>query len=316
MGCEKKIKILSPVDNYLEARFLIEEGVDELYGGLFPSYFKDYSYFLSPNQRTFKEAQMDEEELKKVLELCKEKKIPFFLTINQLYFQKTQLPLILRMAEDALKLGVNAFIVGSLPLLLNIKKELPEIPIHLSTMGVVLNHYTALFYNNKLSIKRITLPRSLLINEIRDIIKNLPETEFDTFILVGKCPNVEGFCSLLHTNPNKIWPCEQYYNLSGDKLAINVQREWQGFYRSQACGICAIPSLISAGISSLKIVGRGSPTRFKIENVKMIKRALLLISENKEKKDLIKALKELYKERFNHPCNPYCCYFPEEGFGE
>lgn len=313
MGQKKKIKILSPVDSFFEAKTLIDEGVDELYGGVFPSFFGEYGYFLSPNQRTFKEAQMAEDEFIKVVDLCKEKKIPFYLTINQLYFRYEQLPLIIKLAEYAINLGVSAFIMGSLPLIINIRKKIPDFPIHLSTMGVALNHHTVSFYK-ELNIKRVTLPRSLLLREIRSIVKNSPSTEFDTFILVGKCPNVEGFCSLLHTNPDKIWPCEQKYKLKGGREIIKVQKGWQGFYRSQSCGICAIPELIKSGINSLKIVGRGSPPRFKIENLKMVKRAISIILDIKDKKERVQVLKELYRERFNHPCNPYCCYFPEAGF--
>ncbi|MCX7991659.1 MAG: U32 family peptidase [Proteobacteria bacterium] len=314
MGQKKKIKILSPVDNFLEAKALVEEGADELYGGLFPSFFRDYPYFLSPNQRTFREAQMDEEELKRILELCKERNVPFYLTINQLYFKHKQLPLIMKLADFAISLGVSAFIMGSLPLIINVRERFPDFPIHLSTMGVALNHHSISFYEN-LNIRRVTLERSLLLKEIRGIISNSKAIEFDAFILIGKCPNVEGFCSLLHTNADKIWPCEQNYRLKGSEDIIKVQSNWQGFYRSQSCGICGIPYLLSIGIGALKIVGRGSSTRFKIENIKMIKEALSLEREIAEKKVLVKEFKKLYKTRFNHPCNSYCCYFPEIGFG-
>lgn len=314
MGQEKRIKILSPVDNFYEAKVLIEEGADEIYGGVFPSFFNNYRYFLSPNQRTFKEAQMDESELRKVLDLCKEKKVPFYLTINQVYFKYEQLPLIIRLAEMAIEDGVSAFIMGSLPLIINIRKMFPTFPIHLSTMGVALNHYTVEFYR-RLNIKRFTLPRSLLINEIRDIIKNSPNTFFDAFIFVGKCPNVEGFCSLLHTNPDKIWPCEQDYSLLGSFKAVRVQKGWQGFYRSQSCGVCAISNLIKMGITTLKIVGRGSPTSFKLKNLQVVKKAIDISLQIKNTKERILKLKELYKERFGHDCNSYCCYFPEVGFG-
>ncbi len=311
MGQKKKINILSPVDNHLEAKLLIEEGVDELYGGYFPSYFSDYSYFLSPNQRTFKEAQMDKDELRKVIDICKSYGIPFYLTINQLYFKKSQLPLILKMAEEAVQMGVSAFIAGSIPIILHLKHNFSSIPIHISTMANVTNHYAALFYKT-LGIKRITLPRGLLINEIRNIIKNSEDLEFDIFILIGKCPNVEGFCSFLHTNPHKIWPCEQYYNIKGDPEASEVQKNWQGFYRSQSCGVCGLTKLINMNIKSLKIVGRGSPTRFKLDNLKMIKEALNIVTGTKSPGLKIKLLKELYKRRFQHPCNPFCCYFPQE----
>lgn len=322
MGQKKSISILSPIDKLIEVEPLIEAGATELYSGIFPSWFSKYSYFLSPNQRTFKEAQMNERDFSKVAKLCQNYKVPLYLTINNLYFTEEQLPLIVEMAKVSEDMGINGIIMGSLPLILNIIDAGVNVPIHLSTMAVALNHYTISFFA-ELGIKRFTLPRSLLINEIKSMISHNPYFEYDAFILVGKCPNVEGYCSFLHTNPEKIWPCEQYYNLtleSNSKLLecnlINIQSGWQGFPRSKGCGICAIPDLIDAGITGLKIVGRGSSMTFKLANIKMIKDAVKIHSENNNKATTTKKLKALYKERFGHDCSPYACYFPEIGFSD
>lgn len=316
MGQEKGIRILSPVDRFIEAEALIEAGATELYGGLFPTWFSKYPYFLAPNQRTFKEAQMDERELQKVIKLCDDFKVPFYLTINNLYFTKEQIPLIVEVAKTAEDMGVKGLIMGSLPLILHVKDGGVNLPIHLSTMAVALNHYTIAFFAN-LGLRRFTLPRSLLIGEIKELISHNPTFEYDAFILIGKCPNVEGFCSFLHTNPQKIWPCEQCYQIScvgeGEK-ALKVQSHWQGFPRSKGCGICAIPDLLAAGVRGLKIVGRGSPMTFKVENVKMIKEAIEIHNESRSKEEAITRLKSLYKGRFGKDCTPFVCYFPECGF--
>jgi len=322
MGQEKKVRILSPVDRVVETEFLIEAGATELYGGMFPDWFSKYPYFLSPNQRTFQEAQMNEADFNKVVKICEKHNTPLYLTINNLYFTQEQLPLIIKMAKEAEAMGVKGFIMGSLPLILNVLEAGIKVPIHISTMAVTLNHHSVSFFSD-FGIKRFTLPRSLLINEIKEIISYNDEFLYDAFILVGKCPNVEGFCSFLHTNLQKIWPCEQYYNLTieskNDTPAanrlMNVQKGWQGFPRGHGCGICAIPELIKAGVTGLKLVGRGSPLSFKVSNIKMLLEAIEI---HKQYKDDIRSavikLKQLYKERFGHPCSPYSCYFPECGF--
>lgn len=93
-----------------------------------------------------------------------------------------------------------------------------------------------------------------------------------------------------------------------------IQEGWQNFFRSHGCGICAIPELIEAGISGLKLVGRGSALSFKVENIKMVLEALNIHNELQERATTVKRLKELYLKRFNHPCSPYLCYFPERVF--
>lgn len=315
MGQKKRIEIISPVDAPFEAEMLIEAGATALYGGMFPSYFEKYPYFFSPNQRTFKEAQMDEKQFAKLVEIGKKFSIPTFLTINQTYFLKEQIPLIIKMAKDAQDMGVDGFIMGSIPLILHIKNAQISLPINISTMAVVLNGITASFYKT-LEIRKITLPRSLLIEEIKSIISKNEGLDFDTFILVGKCPNVEGLCGFLHTNPEKIWPCEQFYevetckNIELEKASV-VQKNWQRFPRSHGCGICAIPELIEAGISGLKIVGRGSAASFKKANVELVVKAIKVFAEEKNKNNARKILMELYRERFGHDCSSFVCYFPE-----
>lgn len=315
MGQTKEIEIISPADSAFEAINLIEVGANAIYCGVFPSYFRDYPYFLSPNQRTFKEAQMNEKEFERVVNICKERNVSIYLTINQNYFLKEQIPLILKLAKDAEELKIDGLIMGSIPLMLHIKEAGIKTPIIASTMAVVLNSYTANFYHEMFDIKKITLPRSLKISEIKKIIAQNPKIRFDTFILVGKCPNIEGFCGFLHTNPNKIWPCEQTYRIecpskSGSKL-LQIQKNWQGFQRSHGCGLCAIPELLNVGIKGLKIVGRGSPASFKIKNVKLVVKALKIFEQEKDLKNARKIILELYKNHFGHNCDSYVCYFPE-----
>lgn len=318
MGQKKKIDILSPADSAFEAEVLIEAGATSLYCGVFPSYFEKYPYFLSPNQRTFREAQMDENEFSRVAEICKKNNIPLYLTINQNYFLEEQIPLIIRLAKDIEKIGVDGFIMGSIPLMLHLKDAGIKVPIIASTMAVILNRYSAQFYRDIFNIKKITLPRSLTINEIKSIIHNNPDICFDTFILVGKCPNVEGLCGFLHTNPDKIWPCEQIYEILPYKKESNIyqkakliQKKWQGFPRSHGCGLCAIPELIATGIKGLKIVGRGSPTSFKKKNVMLVIQALEIFQNTNNLDEGRKKVLKLYKEHFKHECSPFLCYFPE-----
>ena len=47
------MRIISPVDNFKEARLLLQAGADELYGGYSPSEWNDYSLAASLNLRTF-----------------------------------------------------------------------------------------------------------------------------------------------------------------------------------------------------------------------------------------------------------------------
>jgi putative protease len=89
------------------------------------------------------------------------------------------------------------------------------------------------------------LPRFLGLKEVASLCKDSPEMDFEVFILVGKCPNIEGMCSFLHDNSDGRWPCEWAYSVTcadgsappdGIGTAIDGVRSTD---RRDGCGLCA-----------------------------------------------------------------------------
>lgn len=312
------MKILSPVDNLAEVDALIDAGADELYGGYVSGgWAKKYSIMSSANQRYFPSAQIQgEAELKGIIKVAHSGGARFYLTLNAPYYTEEQYGDITREAREFSGMGVDAFIVADIGLILRLKDAMPYVDVHLSTLSEVFNGRAASFYS-RLGVRRMVLPRELTTAEMAGIIKAHPELDFDAFILVGKCPNIEGYCSFTHNNPKLIWPCEEPYQM--EALAddgrtggiIRAQSGWSSVNRRQACGLCALPMLVRAGITALKLVGRGGPTGMKVKAIGAVKRVLGLVEDGMDEGGVRPMAMGVYKELFGQDCNPYVCYFPE-----
>jgi len=310
------MKILSPIDKTSEVDLLADAGADEFYGGYVSENWRGkYSMLSSANHRYFPSAQIaSEKELKALIKSAHGRGTKFYLTLNAPYYSVEQYTDLLEDAEKYSAFGVDAFIISDLGLILRMRDKLPEVQIHLSTLGTIFNTESAAFFHS-LGVGRMVFPRELTLKEIKGVAEANPDVFFDAFVMIGKCPNIEGFCSFTHNSPDLIWPCEEKYSfnaLKGAKTAvamIEAQTGWSRVNRRQACGLCAIGALEDAGVKALKIVGRGGPTAMKVRVVKAVKGIVDLRATGGN--GSIEAAHRLYREIFGNPCNPYVCYFPE-----
>ena len=205
-----------------------------------------------------------------------------------------------------------------LALLRILKRKFPQLLYHASTLAHLGNSAAIRFYQSQ-GIGRIVLPRHLTVAEMAEVHAQTPEMDCDAFLLVGKCPNTEGLCTFHHSSPDKIWPCEVPYSVeavqqlvSEDlRLAMERQRGWADSDRRHGCGLCAIPQLIKAGISGLKLVGRGAPTRRKVKNLLITKKFVQLAEEIELFDDYRAEAMRAHREHFGIGCCENVCYYPE-----
>ena len=325
------MKILSPIDKPEEVSALADAGADELYGGyVSPEWRNRYSLLASANHRYFANAQIaGKKELASIINGAHRRGMKFCLTLNAPYYTQEQYDFLLMEAERLLEAGVDAFIVSDLGLILRFRERLPEASIHLSTLSTVFNSKGAAMFGS-LGVRRIVFPRELTLGEMKGIVRANPGAQFDAFVMIGRCPNIEGFCTFTHNSPDLIWPCEEKYKIkaASDNLSvipvsthasrgypagiqtlniIEAQSAWGRVNRRQACGLCAVGGLRDAGVSALKLVGRGGPTKMKVAVLKAVKDALLI----KDAGELREFGKRRYVELFGQPCSPQVCYYPE-----
>lgn len=321
------MKILSPLNDLNEIEELIRAGADEFYCGVLPWEWP-YST-ISINRRQGKDASFKTfQELADCVKIAHSHQVPIFLTMNEHYYTNDQYPIILDYVDKALETGVDALMVTDLGLLLTLKRRGITAEIHISTGGTTFNLECAMFYQ-ELGAKRIVFPRHLTVNEIREIVEEVPELDFEIFILNSKCPNIDGFCTFHHglmevvdEGEKKYYrnACMLRYDISVDgeidgffkeKISWERQYIWQNVHLDKCpCGACALIEFEKIGIASVKIVGRGNTLEKKIADIQFIKACLNFLEKKPQRKKYIGRTQRLYQITYGYPCRIYMCYYP------
>lgn len=327
------IRILSPVSKVDETGRLIQAGAEELYCGLLPA---DWPYVaFSINRRQEPEANFQSfDELKRCIDIAHTHGVLLFLTLNEHYYTDKQYPYILDYVERAMAVGVDAFFIADIALLLTLRELSFDVPVHISTGGTTFNSACARFYQS-LGAKRIILPRYLTPDEIRQIVKKVPGFPFEVFILNSKCYNVDGFCTFHHglaavvdkgeakkyrnacMLPYDIYLSSPIYSDEElARVAPKVSQERQHLWKTthidtRPCGACAIYDFQEMGIYSVKIVGRKNSTKKKLVDITFIKNCIDFLNKQKpSREEYIERTQRLYQETYKYPCRSYMCYYP------
>jgi len=276
-------EILAPVNTLDEVGPLLEAGADWLYGGVLPREWRNrYPSTVLLNQRTFASAQFSSmSELAAAVKRTRDAAGFFALTLNAPFYMDEQIPPVLDIVRWAAGNGVSAIIAADPGLM-----------------------------------TRVILPRSLTTEQIASLIRQAPEVEYEAFILVGRCPNIEGLCTFEHDSPSGRWPCEWEWTLSKEGGGLPpepVMAHFDGIKaagRRQGCGLCALLVLTAAGVGAFKIVGRGASSSRKVGLVRQVKR-LIKLADGEPDDGWVEECLWAYKQMFGHPCSIHDCYYPE-----
>ena len=239
------MKILAPVNKPKEVEKIIWEGASEIYCGVLPNDWKEkYTNIFSPNRREWTSANLsDFDELKEVVNIAHAYNIPAYLTVNTFYTE-IQYPLVLRQIEEAKRIGVDAFIIADVGLLLALREKKIDITIHISNTGTAFNSETVRFYKD-LGASRVILPRQLMMDEISELVKQENEIEFEVFIMNSGCKNIDGFCTFHHGVSEVFHPF--FWNFFKN---LNLDRYLLEQIKRLPCNISARTRCNIAGIDS------------------------------------------------------------------
>ncbi len=245
MSFNKKIELLAPAGSYDAFLAAVENGADAIYLG---------GKLL--NARQFA-GNFDDEELQKALDYAHSRGVRVILTLNTLVLD-TEMQEALEYAGKVYEMGMDAFIIQDVGLAANLKKAIPELPIHASTQMTTysIEGVQAL---EKMGFSRVVLARELTLTEIKSICQNT-QLEIEVFVHGALCISYSGQCLMSSIiggrsgNRGKCaQPCRLPYTIQKDNKNI------KGGYLLSPKDICSIEKLtdlINAGVSSLKIEGR------------------------------------------------------------
>ena len=173
------MEILSPAGNNIHINVAIEEKSNAVYGGL-----KKW------NARN-KAINFSIDEYNRNIKKLHENNIKFYLTLNTLMLDEEIENIITLLKSGEIELP-DSFIVADIGLILRLKREFPNVDLHISTQFGAHNIEDLIFLE-KLGVKRVILARELTLNEINKLKKNTT-LEIETFIWGSQCLSYSGLC--------------------------------------------------------------------------------------------------------------------------
>ncbi|WP_297428041.1 U32 family peptidase [Clostridium sp.] len=328
---------LGCIDDYIA---LVKAGADEVFCGYVPyEWNKKYGSLFPLNRREvlYYNIQIgsleDMKILKKMVEVYK---VPVSITFNYLYYLEEQYETIAKIIIDLINIGFNDFIIADIALILYLKEKNIKCSIHLSGECAELNCLSIDFFN-KLDISRYIFHRKNTIRDIESCISSnkVKNLEYEAFILNEKCHYTGAFCSSLHCD-EMIHLCKMPYSLSKVSEYANnfqdVDRRFELYYKDTdineefcienqhdienseegayilgwtGCGLCSLKELKKAGVTHLKVVGRGNSIENMEKDVHNLKKAICILDDIEDSETYEKEVRD---KLFNGRCSGKCYY--------
>ena len=275
-------ELLAPAGGMAQLKAALRFGADAVYGAL-PAF----------GLRAFA-GNFTWEELEQALSLVHRRGKKFYLTLNILPYED-ELPALIDTARRAWEMGVDAALVSDLGAFLALRREVPDLKLHISTQANTLNAEAARFYYEH-GAERIVLARELSLERIAALREKLPPAlEIEAFVHGAMCMSYSGRCMLsdhLTGRGGNRGACAQprrwEYALVEKKRPGEywpIEEDERGTYLLSAYDLnmlSYLPELIRAGVASLKIEGRMKTEYYVATVVGAYRRALNALAESEE----------------------------------
>ena len=209
------------------------------------------------------------ENLKNAVDLAHSYEKKVYMTLN-IYAFNEDIDNLYKTLDIIKEAKPDALIVSDFGILNVVKREIPEIALHISTQTNTLN-YEAVKYWRDFGAKRVILARELSIEQIRTIREKVPDIELESFVHGSQCVSFSGRCLLSDymTNGERqanhggcAQPCRWSYKLLEETRPgeyFEIEQNERGTHilsPKDLALINYIPELIEAGVDSFKVEGR------------------------------------------------------------
>lgn len=237
----KACELLIPVGGKEQLIAAVENGADGIYlgGQLFNARIKADNF--------------GDEDLREGVIFAHKRGVKVFVTMNTLLTDE-QVESALKYGKKIHSMGVDALIIQDLGLGSRLRKELPEMELHLSTQGSVFG-VEGVKLAEKLGYKRVVLAREVSLDEIKRIRENT-KADLEYFVHGALCFSYSGQCHLSRAfggrSGNKglcAQPCRLVYEEGGCGENHSLSPKDLNLIEN-------LGQLIDRGVYSLKVEGR------------------------------------------------------------
>ena len=255
MNKVKLPELLAPAGTLDAFKTAILYGADAIYAGL-------------PGFSMRARAKINTEEVKQGIELAHGAGKKVYLAFNLFAhdFEYAHMP---RVADIIRYLQPDALIVSDPGIVMWVRENFPDMPIHISTQANICSAKTVKFWQNA-GAKLCVLAREVSHNEFKNIRKECPDVGLEIFVHGAMCMSYSGRCLLsnfITGRPANRGACAQLCRWKYDVILrerdsgveMPIDEDARGAYIMNSKDLCLMPRLadvVSANPDSLKIEGR------------------------------------------------------------
>lgn len=261
---KKLPELLAPAGSPEALAAAIEGGADAVYfgGELFSNRMRAKNF--------------TEEELENAILLCASHGVSSYITMNT-RLRDRECAEAYRLARRLYEAGATAFITADAGLAAYVRDNLPGIELHASTQMTGVNSLDAEAFAD-MGFSRMVCPRELSFKELVRLVQESP-IEIEAFVHGAHCVSVSGQCLMSWAMGGRsgnrgecAQPCRLPYRVAGGYGKGNAS--FHPLSLKDMCLAEHIPSLIDAGVASLKIEGRLKSADYVYGVVKTYRRLL------------------------------------------
>ncbi len=269
-----------PAGSIEKMKYAFAYGADAVYLGLV-----DFSL------RALRKGELiDETNLKTAVEIANSLNKKVYCTLNIFAYDDDikKLEQTLEIIKDA---KPHALIISDFGIYRLIKKNIPDIDIHISTQTNILNSEAVKFWRD-MGATRTILARELSYKQIEEIRKNVPDIELEIFVHGAQCMGYSGRCLLSDyltkgkrkaNQGNCAQACRWSYKLVEETRPneyYEIIQDDKGSHIMSTKDLCLvnhIKKLCDLGIDSLKVEGRTKSLYY----VSVVARAYRMLMDGK-----------------------------------
>lgn len=299
-----KIEIMSPVGSYEALMAAIQAGAGSVYFGVGKM-----------NMRSRSSANFTNEDLQNIAKICRENNVLSYLTVNTIIYND-EIEEVFALLDLAKESKISAIIASDWAVISYCRKI--ELEVHISTQCNITNVEAVRFYAQYADV--VVLAREVSLRQVADIATAIREenicgpkgelVQIEMFVHGALCMAVSGKCYLSLDNFNHsanrgacLQPCRREYLVKD--LDKEVELAIENKYIMSPKDLCTIgflDKIIKAGVTVLKIEGRGRSPEYVKVVTECYHEALSAIQENTYTPEKIelweKRLRSVYNRDF------------------
>jgi U32 family peptidase len=295
------IEIMAPVGSFESLSAAIQAGADAIYFGL-----------SKMNMRSRSSVNFKDEDLDKILNICREHNLKSYLTLNIVIFQE-ELSRMMGLVDLAKEKGVTAIIASDHAVINYARSQ--EVEVHISTQVNISNSESVKFYSQFADV--MVLARELNMEQVSAIFNTIEQenivgpkgkkVRLEMFVHGALCMATSGKCYMslheMNYSANRgacLQICRRGYTLTDKETGreLDVDNEYI-ISPKDLSTIHFLNKLLDAGVRVLKIEGRARPAEYVKTVVECYNEAVNSILENTYTEPKIESWKKRLSTVFN-----------------